>query len=64
MAYMGNNLEKGGHMCRYNRFTLLYTWNLHNIANQLYPNKKLKKKKKTSSDKNIEDWVLASDRKH
>ena len=27
----------------YNWVTLLYTWNQHNIANQLYSNTKLKK---------------------
>ena len=27
-------------MCMYNRFTLLHTWNSHNIANQLYSKKK------------------------
>ena len=30
-------------MCMYNRFTLLYTWN---IINQLYSNKTFLKKKK------------------
>ena len=29
----------------YKRFTLLYTWNQHNIVNQLYPNKNFKKLK-------------------
>ena len=30
-------------MYMYNWFTLLYTWNEHNIVNQLYFNKNLKK---------------------
>ena len=38
-------------MYTYNRFTLLYTWNYHNIVNQLYSNKNFLKKKeiKTSA---------------
>ena len=34
------NLEKNRYMCMYNRITLLYTWNQHNIVNQLYANLK------------------------
>ena len=36
----------------YNWITLLYTWNSHNIGNQLYSNIKLKVKKK-GKGKNI-----------
>ena len=34
------NLEKSGDMYLCGRFTLLCTWNWHNIVNQLYPIKK------------------------
>ena len=42
----------------YNWITLLYTWNQHNIVNQLYSNKiKIKKKKKT-----VTKWVGHGDK--
>ena len=36
--YGEENVKKSGYM--YNRLNLLYTWNSHNIVNQLYLNKK------------------------
>ena len=33
------------HMCMNNWITVLYTWNQHHVVNQLYFNKKIKKKK-------------------
>ena len=36
---MGKEPKKSGDMYMYNWFTLLYTWNWHNIVNQLYSNK-------------------------
>ena len=35
---MGRNLKKNRYMYMYNWITLLYTWNLHNIVNQLWFN--------------------------
>ena len=40
-------------MHMYNWITLLYTWNYHNIVNQLYSNKKFKK-----FNKNFQAWLL------
>ena len=37
------NLKKRGYMYTYNRFTLLYSRNEHNIVKQLYSNKKKNK---------------------
>ena len=43
-------------MYMYNWFTLLYTWNYHNIVHQPYSNKNIFKKRKFMG-KNIEIWL-------
>ena len=37
VTYMGKEFKKEGYM--YNWFMLQYTWNYHNIVNQVYSNK-------------------------
>ena len=44
MTCMGKDAKKSGYMCMYHWFTSLYTWNWHNMANQLYFNKHFFKK--------------------
>ena len=41
---MGKLSEKNEYMYMYNWITMLYTWNQHDIENQLYSNKNLKNK--------------------
>ena len=40
VAGMGGELGENGYMYMYGWVPLLFTWNYHNIANQLYPNTK------------------------
>ena len=42
---MGKNLKKSGYMYVRNWFTSLYSWNEHNIVDQLYSNKNFKENK-------------------
>ena len=42
---MGKNLKKSGYMYVHNWFTSLYSWNEHNIVDQLYSNKNFKENK-------------------
>ena len=46
-------LGENGYIYMYGWVPLLSTWNYHNIVNQLYPNIKLKVKKKTQNNKKI-----------
>ena len=52
-------------MCVYNWFTLLYTWNEHNIVDQLYSNKNFKENKEkpdsTEHQERNSDFPLFSD---
>ena len=38
ITYMGNESEKNSYMYMNNQVILLYTWNQHNIVNQLCSN--------------------------
>ena len=48
-AWMGGESGESGYMCMYGSVPFLFTWNYHNIVNQLHLNTKLKVKGKSLS---------------
>ena len=55
MSYMGREHKMSGYMYMHNWFTLLYTWNEHNLVYQLHSNKNLKNKGKQNFKKT--EWI-------
>ena len=56
MVYLEMNLKKSGYMYPHNWFTLLYTWNQHNIVNQLHASKSQNKRKTSNFSPDFLCW--------
>ena len=50
------SLGENGHVCIYGWVPSLFTWNYHNIVNQLYPNTNKKLKDCMQKDTNLHLW--------